>query len=273
MSEPQEYTDHLGVVRKLGMIPADSVALKKRGGMMSFAQLLQSKGLDLIPESKWVDIDASHECTKAFTYDQGSTSSCVGASECAAEVKTRSRLGMKFERLSPSFTYAFINGGRDSGAMIIDAMYSAMKNGHCLESEFNYPKLFRNQIPDSAIQSGLTRQSTLAFPCDTIEEAATAIQMGFVVQHGVMAGGSFGSFDGDGVSRVEGGYANHSVHSFAMKKISGKWRYHMGNTWGNWGPFGNGTCYLKAAGLILQGDAFVHVSAERLTNDLPTPHK
>ena len=267
------YVDHLGVERKLGMIPADESRLKKQASMLSFAELLKSLGKSLIPESDWEDIDASHECTAQFTEDQGRTSSCVGASFCAAQMKTRVRRGMKFERLSPSFNYAFINGGSDNGAMILDALESGVENGICLESEFTYPKLYRSQMSAEAIASGLTRQTTLAVPCNTIEEVGTAIQMGFVVQHGVEAGAAFGTFDSNGVSQVEGGYANHSVHSFAGKRIGGRYFFHMGNTWGNWGPFRNGTCYLKPRGLILRGDAFVHISAERLGGDLPVPRR
>lgn len=270
----EEFRDSTGQLRRLGMIPADEGAAKRRTAMKSFADLLHARGLPLIPESEWRDIDGSAECTPEFTLNQGYTSSCVGASEAAAEMKIRTRRGMKFERLSGPFTYAWINGGRDSGAMILDAMESGVKHGHALESQFNYPHLFLNQIPQDVIEEAKTRQSTLAFPCNSIEEAGTAIQMGFVVQHGVEAGGAFDSFDADGVSRVRGGIANHSVHSFGGKRIKGRFRFHMGNTWGfGWGPFRNGTCFLNPEALILRGDAFVHVAAEWIAGTLPTPHR
>ena len=55
-----------------------------------------------------------------------------------------------------------------------------------------------------------------------------------------------------------------------MKQINGEWVYHMPNTWGpKWGPFHNGSCYLRPAGIILEGDAFVHADYEWDPDELP----
>jgi len=266
------YTDHNGEERKLGLLPPTAGNLARRKLMKSFGSLLAEKGLSLIPESQWIDVDYPEFHKPEFVLNQFNSSGCVGYSEAAAEMKIRVLRGLPFERLSGSFTYAHINGGQDGGAMILDAMESAAKYGHALESEFNYPKLFMSQIPSTVKETALTRQSPLAYPVDTVTEVATALQMGFIVQCGVAVDGNFERFDSNGVSAARGQYANHSVHLCGMKKFGSRWCYRMPNTWGfNWGPFGNGSCYLSADGLVLRGDAYVHVVGELPGDFVPVP--
>lgn len=266
------HIDSLGEERRLGLIPPNLDAKKRRARRKTFGQLLAERGLPLVPRNQYRDLLHDEELNPKFFVNQRNCSGCVGWSEAGATMITRHRRGMKFERLSGAFTYAHINGGQDGGAMILDALESGEKYGHCLESEFDYPKLFLKQIPESAKQSALTRQSELAYPIDSFDEFWTAILLGFCVQHGVCVDGNFERFDANGVSAARGRYANHSVYSSGVKIVGGKPVSRMPNSWGEvWGPFGNGTCYLSEAGIILDGDAFVHVSGEWLEGDLPTP--
>lgn len=175
-------------------------------------------------------------------------------------MKTRAMRGMPFEVLSGAFSYALVNGGYDGGAQIIAARNASQKYGHCLKSLFDYPHIYWNQVPEAAKADALTRQSSLAYTIETMEEFFTALMLGFVVQHGVCASGRFSQLDADGVAGYGGSVANHSVHSFGCKKINGVMCPLMGNTWSpSWGRGGN--CYLQPRAVLL-GDAFVHVNSE-----------
>lgn len=272
--EPDVYIDGQGNVRRLGMIPADAKAKARRMKMMGFGEFLQKKGMGLIPRDKWVDVEYPKYRQPQWILDQHNSSGCVGYSEAGAHTQARDRRGMKFELLSGSFTYAHINGGQDGGAMILDAMLAGKKYGHALRSEFDYPQLFLRQIPASVKETALKRQTIAAYPVNTFDEVATALQLGFVVQAGVQVDGNFGSFDANGVSRARGRYANHSIYLDGMKQIDGKWVCHMPNSWGaSWGPFRDGTCYLRPEGIVIEGDAFVHADSEWLPEDLPAPRQ
>lgn len=272
VSEPEIHIDSDGNVRKLAVIPPDERVKARRMQLTGLGEFLGKKGVSLIPEEKWVEIDYPRFHKPEFVLNQQSTSGCVGFSCAAANMKIRALRGMNPERLSGAFVYAYINGGNDGGAMIDDSRVALMKYGVCLDSENPLPKIFLRQISDEAKKSAERRQMTVAYRCDNIQEVATALQLGLIVQAGVQVDGSFSSFDANGVSRANGRYANHSIHLYGMKQIEGKWVYRMGNTWGaTWGPFKDGSCYLRPSGIVIQGDAFVHADSEWLPEDLPTP--
>jgi hypothetical protein len=268
---PIKIIDDQGQERRLGLLPMNDEVLVKRKAHASFTEYLATKGMNLIPESDWQDIDYGDFFGPQFINDQKNSSGCVGWSAAGAEMATRAAMGMPFEKLSGAFIYAQINGGRDAGSYINDAMTAGAKYGYCLESEFNYPKLFKNQIPQSAYESAAGRQATNAYTISSEEEFFTAIRLGFFPQFGVYASGSFTRFDSDGVSAVRGGWANHSVYARGMKKIRGNWCGRLVNSWNlGFGPFGDGTCYVDRRGVIL-GDAFVHIAGEWNPALIPTP--
>lgn len=256
------HRDHLGEERRLGLIPPDANALAKRKACASFSGFLASKGLGVIPESEWKDKHYEHFDDPKWNLNQGRFSSCVGASSASAVMKLRYSLGKEFERLSGPYVYAHINGGRDAGAMITDAMRTIEKDGICLESEMNYPNIFANQISQKAKESGAKRQGIKAFVIASRDEFYSAIQRGFFPVFGVNVDSRFEVFDGNGVSGAGGGRENHAVHAAGMKKIRGRWCAYMPNTWDpKWGPFGNGACYIDPTGINLN-DAYVVVDVE-----------
>lgn len=274
VSEPDIYIDSEGYVRRLGVIPSDEKVKSRRKELPGLGEFLRKKGVSLIPAEKWVEIDYPRFHKPEFVLDQRNTSGCVGFSAAAANMKIRALRGMTPERLSGAFVYSLINGGNDGGAMIDDSRIALTKYGVCLDSENPLPKIFWRQVGDEAKQSALRRQMTVAYRCDNINEVATALQLGLIVQAGVQVDGNFSSFDNNGISRARGRYANHSIHLYGMKQIDGKWVYRMGNTWGaTWGPFRDGSCYLRPEGIVIEGDAFVHADSEWKPEDLPTPRQ
>lgn len=269
---PPIHVDSTGEVRRLGVMPPDAKVKARRMDLQGFGVFLQKKGVSLIPPEKWREVDYPRLHKAEFVLNQQSTSGCVGFSCAAANMKMRVLRGMRFERLSGAFVYSLINGGRDSGAMIDDSRLAISKYGVCLDTENPLPKIFWRQVSDEAKASAEKRQMLMAYRIDNIQELATALQLGLIVQAGVQVDGRFESFDANGVSRASGQYANHSIHLYGMKKIGDRWVYRMGNTWGSsWGPFRDGSCYLTASGIVIEGDAFVHVDGEILQEDLPHP--
>lgn len=262
--------DHHGNERRLGLIPPNEEARAIRNKSTSLTEFLVGRGMNLIPESQWGDIDHTGFFGDEFINDQKNCSGCVGWSAAGAEMATRAAMGMPFEKLSGAFIYAHINGGRDAGAMITDSMQAGMKYGYCLESEFNYPKLFQRPIPKEAYDSAATRQATNSFTISSDEEFFTAIMLGFYPQFGVNASGSFGRFNSDGVCGITRGWANHSVYGRGMKKIKGNWCVYMPNSWNMWGPWNNGCAYVDRRGIILD-DAYVHIAGEWNPDLIPTP--
>ena len=259
---PPEHTDSTGEVRKLGVIAPDEEAIKRRKKMKSFGQFLKEEGAGLIPSEKWQDVLYPQTDKPEFVLDQGQTSGCVGWSDAGAETTLEYILTGVLAVKSGAFRYAHINGNSDSGAMILDSMESGLKHGSALKSEFDRPQIYYRQIPESVKQSALKRRFLKAYPVNTVEELATAIQLGFVVQAGVQVDGNFERFDSNGISAARGKYANHSIYIYGMQKIGDRWRYKMRNSWGfNWGPFRNGSCFLNPEGICIEGDAFVHADS------------
>ena len=254
--------DHNGIERKLGLLPIDEETKRVRASQPSFSDFAGQNGLTIYPRDQWDDLDNASLRGPEFVNDQRNCSGCVGWSAAGAEMMTRAARGMPFEKLSGAFVYAHINGGRDAGAMITHAMGAERQFGHCLESEFDYPKLYLNQIPDAVKQSALSRQSRMAYTINSLEEFFTAIMCGFYPQFGVCVGNNFNAFDTHGIAGVTSGYANHSVCAFGMKRFGSIWCAQTGNSWGkDWGPFRSGWCWINERAIRLD-DAFVHVDAE-----------
>lgn len=269
---PEVYNDHNGIPRRMGLLPATPEMKQRRRAMKSFAQKLGEDGLAIISEAEWKDVIRPELEGPEFVTDQGQTSGCVGWSFAGAFNRSRVLRGMTSEQVSGAYIYSLCNHGQDAGAYIPDAMEAGMKYGICLRSEMDRPKIFAWQQTQAARDSAARRQLLIACPVDTIPGVATAIQLGYIVQCGVQVDGAFENFDGDGVSAARGKYANHSVHIYGMKKIGGRWRFLMGNSWGyQWGPFQNGSCFLNPEALCIDGEAFVHADSEWIESDFPSP--
>lgn len=263
-----------GKLRKLGVVPPTEELKALREKSPTLLSALKAQGLDLVPKDQWKDVEYPQFRQPIWVLDQHSSSGCVGYSCAAAHMKKRELDGHPYVKLSGSFTYSNINGGRDSGAMILDSMYSGMKHGFADNKYMDFPKIFSSQVSPECRADAATRKMMVAYPINTEAEMATALQLGLIVQAGVQVDGAFGSFDSEGISRASGRYANHSIHIYGMKKINGEFVYEMGNTWGaTWGPKRNGSCFLRNRGVILQGDAFVHVDSEWNPNSIPTPKR
>lgn len=252
----QIFVDHTQRERRLGRIPCDQ---KELAGYRRYGDVF-----GVIPESEWREIEPFEGMNPEFVNNQRNSSGCVGWSAAQAEMRARVRRGEDYAKLSGAFIYAHINGGRDAGASIVASMRVMQNIGTCLESEFNYPNLFKRQIPTAAFETAKRFKLVGGVICRTMEEMASAIQRGHVVQHPIQVSGNFDRFDEDGCAGYGGRGGNHSVHAIGMRKRKdgNGWVFVGANSWGTgWGPWNNGHCCWswKAVDACMgDGETFVH---------------
>lgn len=260
----QEVVDHLGHIRKLALLEITDNHLMMRANQQSFQGYLESIGKGLIPRDKWQPIHRRNELDTKFILDQKSSSACTGYSAAHLLMRLRAMRGMTFQKLSGSFIYSQINGGRDNGSVIIEAASTLEEIGTCLESQFNFPKIFDKDVTDEMVETAERFKLSKFLTCDTFDEVGTAIQMGLLPQFPIQVGSNFEKFD-NGVAGYAKGYGNHSVGSDGMAFISGRWCLDVPNTWNaTWGPFKNGRCYVEErafGGVGGSDDSYILVDA------------
>jgi len=221
-----------GVERVLAMLPTPPALRATFAPFVSVAPV--------IPESQWYEISRRDDFGPEFVLDQKNHGSCVGYSSSGALMKARALAGQTYQKLSGSFTYSLINGGRDAGANIGDSLRTLMSAGTCLDSEAGWDAIYPNRYPSSAKQTAQRFMVSEGYRCDTYEEAVTGLILGYTLVYAVMVGSTFDRFDGEGVIGYDRGPGNHAVHAFGLKP-SGKWGMMLDgcNSWGlQWGEKG-----------------------------------
>ena len=274
MADIKEIVDHLGVVRKLGWVPpSDShkMARSSRQGMIEF---LDSTNRGLIPRDEWQPISRRLLFGPSFVNDQKSSSGCSGWSGAQALMRLRHMAGMSFHKLSGAFLYSQVNGNRDNGSVILDVDSTLTTQGTCLESEFNFPKIFDRDVPSSARETAKRFKLLQSLTLDTFDEAATAIQLGYIVCYPLQVGSNFNKFD-NGVAGYAKGYGNHAVHAFGLVNVNGVWCLETGNSWSaSWGPWSNGSCLVSEkafAGLGGSDDSYCQIAPKADTEESNPP--
>lgn len=208
-----------------------------------------------LPQSEWREIDL--DIYDLPVKNQGSTSSCVGHGATSGMEMCVRQSGRPQETMSPYFTYAQINGDRDQGAMISDALTSLMKTGACPIGLAPRGAMYKQQFPSSCFEAAKGWRLLKAFRCDSFEEIASAITLGFPVPLGIMVGQNFGQLDSDGVAPLPGGGGGgHCILGVGLKKLRRGWVIKIHNSWGvSWGM--NGRAFITPNHFrYMQPDAF-----------------
>jgi hypothetical protein len=145
------------------------------------AKLLLESAMPLIPKSDWRPVDLHLFTTPAW--NQGQHGACVGFGCTRALDTLRNSAAMPHVDLSPWDLYRQINGGRDAGANIHDALTALEKTGVCtLDLCPSYTNLRRTS---EQIASGKLHVIQESFDCPTKDMMATALQLGFPMPFGV----------------------------------------------------------------------------------------
>lgn len=234
---------------------------------------------NLIPRTSWIQVDRRPVYgSLEWILNQMQHGSCVGFSCAGAEMIQRDIRGLSYALLSGSYIYSWINGGSDNGASIGDALAELQQHGTCLDVTCPVNSIYRAQAKAGDIEAqrfmieyGMALDSSKAF-----DWVCSIIQQGGIPQFAIEVGNNFENFDANGLAGYSAGGGNHSVYADGMIQINGTWYLTMKNSWGKWGPWGNGYVLLsenhimgpeKAGGQ----DAFCHVSNKFDPNDTNNP--
>jgi hypothetical protein len=207
----------------------------------------------VIPRDQWVECDYSH--FNAPILDQGQHGSCVGHGSVTAFTRAWSITGHPIRKFSSCYIYGNINGGRDQGAIVSDAMDLLLSKGTCLESTVPEGMIFRRQFPAGADAEA---QKYRAFDCyhlGSFDEIGSALMMGDPVCFGIFVGARFNNLDPEGVPPV-GGNGGHCLEGHGLVRLkSGKWGVRTQNSWSvDWG---NGGCCVLIEGHYTYGQNYM----------------
>lgn len=234
-----EHLDHLGEPRKLAL---QRPTAKPRASATNIQTIRVKNGLPPL-ETVYEKVDYVTNYPLNLINDQRDCSGCTGWSAAGSSMRMRYIRGRKFLRLSGAAIYAQINGGSDNGSNILDAMNVLESTGTCLESDMDYPKIYKEQIPVNS----LIYREAVPITLGSAQECATALMMGMLPQVPIMVWSSWENFvDGIAQTYKKEAYGNHSVYLAGLEEVKGRWVFRLVNSWTpNWGPFKNGTCFIE----------------------------
>jgi len=216
-----------GVPRLLAAFPTGDVT-----------QPLYGATVPVLPPDQWKAFDKHAKMVPIL--NQESHGSCVGHGADTTLMVARAVAGMKFQKLSPTWIYANINGGRDAGSIPSDAVKFLLDHGTCLFEQCGTNDVFLNRIPNRAecAETAQRFRLSLAYQIRSWEERVTAALTGFMFLDTVRVGGSFNNLSAEGVPPVSQGTGNHAVcGGEGLKKLkNGKWAIKYRNSWSeSWG--------------------------------------
>jgi hypothetical protein len=176
----------------------------------------------ILPRADWNECSIRHKVWTVI--DQNPQSSCCPSATAGATMALREIAGAKRILLSQGSLYGQINGGRDNGANIEDALEAMMNTGICPADQID-PKNWQGRGWPSDWKTEAKKFRILeAFDCPTFEAVASAVQLSMPVVFGVYWG--------------SGG---HAITAVGLKKTSGGWGLEFLNSWGSdWGDAGFG---------------------------------
>ena len=209
-----------------------------RGGLMAW-----SEAMPVIPRSQWRN--TNHKAFYAPILDQGQHGSCVGHGSVTTFQRAWAMAGGTQKDFSACYIYGNINGGRDAGAIISDALTCLQQKGVCLLSTVPEGMIYRSQFPASADQEAAHAKVAKAYHCQSFDDMGSALMMGFMLCYGIRVGGSFQAahFDSNGIAPIAGGMGNHCMAGVDLKILAdGTATVLNQNSWGAWGA--DGFCYL-----------------------------
>ena len=192
----------------------------------------------VLSRSDWAECSIRHKVWTVI--DQNPQNSCCPSATTGATMILREIAGEKRILLSQGSLYGQINGGRDAGANIEDALEAMMATGICPASRID-PQDWqgRNWPSDWKTEAKKTRVLE-AFDCPTFDAVASAVQRSMPVVFGVFWGAG-----------------GHAITAVGLKKVGGGWALEFLNSWGaGWGDAGFGVLAESKCGGIHSFGAF-----------------
>lgn len=222
----------------LGCIPTEP--------LFSFFPFFEER-FEALPESQWQE--NSLKSLAPAIRNQSRYGSCAGQATVFAYsiAKKKSAPRDTFPTLSATFIYGNINGGKDQGATIGNAMKAITNVGTCLDSQVPTNVIFKQQFPKEAFNTATRFKALEAYKLRNFEELCTALSLGMPCVSGIAVGSNFtrGDIKSNGVAPLPDSIVGgHALCHTGLKKIDGRWSIETPNSWGaQWGV--NGWCYLQ----------------------------
>lgn len=192
----------------------------------------------IIPRAQWKPIKFT-----AFlppVYDQDGVGQCA-SSACCTTIETAARMaGTPIPKLSAGDLYSRVNGGRDRGSLLEDNLDEAGK-GVALASRVPYIWNGRKANDAATVAERARFRIVEAYWCKDFDAMASAIQQGFIVEHGLMWHNNFKP-DADGwlPAKGVGGGGGHALCGYGLVERNGVYGIATRNSWGSgWGRGGD----------------------------------
>lgn len=209
----------------------------------------------VLPRSQWRSTSLRAKYPLPIL-DQGQTSSCVGHASAKAGRRAWLASGQQDHPFNPFWIYGLINGGRDAGASVGDAVDAMTRWGMACDGQLTdgdlphhlyYPQQLQQlqQVAQKAQRFRILESWHLRGP-GIFDQIGSALTLGYVVVSGIYVGRNFGQLDSDRVAplpdQVLGGHAlEHNGLVWLPRRNA--WGIDTDNSWSaQWGA--NGTCVL-----------------------------
>jgi hypothetical protein len=195
----------------------------------------------IIRRENWRETDLS-----AFlppVEDQDGQGACNAFSSGTCVEAARAQAGLPYVELSRGFIYGNINGGRDQGSYLEDALEFLTDVGTCEARLVGHLEWRKGRTkPADAVADAKNYRIIEAYECPSFEAIASAIQQGFFINEG-LDWPSNDNVDREGwlpMNRGRG-VGGHALCGYGLKKHSnGTWGIMTRNSWGTaWGIGGN----------------------------------
>lgn len=185
--------------------------------------------------------------------------------------------GLPYRCLSPGYLYGNINGGRDEGSNLEDALNWMKDHGTCYKETVGM--LDWRSRPSAAKEEAKSNIILEAYWCPTFDHLASAVLSDFACNTGIWWG-DYDKPDSNGwlPGSARGNRGGHSIPAigiFPQPGGSTRWGYETANSWGtNFGD--NGFCKIPESRVTSDGMsagmwAICATSVPEVPQDLPAP--
>lgn len=207
-----------------------------------FARFGSAPNVPLIPRDQWKTVNLG-----AFlppVYDQDGIGACNAFATITAFEAARAQAGLPYLRISPGFLYGAINGGRDGGSFLEDAL-EWMQTVGTVKATTVGPldwRKGRSLMNDASARAEAKNYRIIeAYECPTFAHMASALQQGFFIDEGLMWFNNF-TPDRDGwlPARGSGAAGGHALCGYGLAFRNGVWSIRTRNSWSaQWGVAGD----------------------------------
>lgn len=193
----------------------------------------------VIPRDQWQEVDWSHFVDVVM--DQDAQGACNAFASVQAVHVLRRMGGLPFVRLSAGNLYGRINGGRDAGSTLADAIRELETRGVCRAELVPELEWRPHRWPPGWQEDARRFRVIEAWDCPSFDHIASAIQLGFGVNIGILIGSNFTPGPDGWIPPRSGRAGGHAMCAVGLARKGNTWGVKIVNSWGpRWGQRGFG---------------------------------